>query len=307
MHLLRGWESLPDPRVRDSFVTWGVFDGVHRGHQRVLRKLLELARGGATLVITFDPHPARVLQGIEVPLLCSLEERLERIEANGVGAALVLPFTREFAQTTAERFLRDTVIGRIGARGILLGHDSQFGKDREGDYVLLSSVGASLGIEVHEGEPEMHEGGPISSSLIRQAIAEGKIEEASDLLGRPPTCRGVVVRGDRRGTTLGFPTANLELGPMCRPPRGIYAVDGVVDGRRYAGVANLGTRPTFYGEGGPELLEVHWLDFPGGDLYGRVLEVRFRYRLRDELRFSGVEELRRAIEADVAEVRRRSK
>lgn len=303
MELLRGLESLPDPRLRGAAVTWGVFDGVHRGHRKVLARLLVL--GSPAVVVTFDRHPAEVLYGKDVPLVVPLEERLRLIGACGVPYVLLLPFTREFSETAAERFVRDVVVGRIGARAILLGHDSHFGKDRRGDFELLSSLGGDLGIAVEACEPELREGRPISSSGIRQSIAEGRLAEAADMLGRPVTLWGTVVRGDRRGSTLGFPTANLDTGRQVRPPRGVYAVEAVLDGRLFAGVANLGRRPTFHAEGAPELLEVHLLDYDGGDLYGRALEVRFRYRVRDEKKFSGPAEIRRQIEADVAAVRAR--
>jgi len=300
METLRGLESLPDPRLLGSTVTWGVFDGVHRGHRRLLRRLTELACDGPSVVITFDPHPTQVLQDVEVPLLCTISERLELMAAQGIGFVLVVPFTAEFARKSAEEFVRDIVLGRLGARRVLLGHDSHFGKDRHGNDELLRR----LGIEVHPCEPEMEGGRPISSSLIRQAISEGQVELAATLLGRPVCMRGTVIRGDRRGTRLGYPTANLEVQKALHPPRGVYSVETLVEGRAFLGVANLGTRPTFYEGGAPELLEVHLLAYPGGDLYGRKLEVRFCRRLRDEVKFADVEDLRKAMADDVAQVKK---
>jgi riboflavin kinase / FMN adenylyltransferase len=293
MEILRGLDSLPDPRVRNSFVTWGVFDGVHRGHAKVLRALA--AKGAPTLVVTFDRHPAEVLHGRDVPLVLPLEERLKRLaEASQV---LVLPFTKEFAETTAEQFVRDIIVGRIGARGILLGHDSHFGKDRKGDIELLATLGRELGIEVDRCEPEVHGGRPLSSSRIREAVSAGRLDEAAEMLGRPFAVYGTVVRGDGRGAKLGFPTANVRPALPLLPPPGVYQVETL--GRK--AVANLGRRPTFH-EAGPLTLEVHILDFRG-DLYDRELEVRFLRKIRDERKFSGPEEIRRQIEADIHDVR----
>ncbi|MBI2900264.1 MAG: riboflavin biosynthesis protein RibF [Planctomycetes bacterium] len=305
MELLRNLDALPDPRLRGCAVTWGVFDGVHLGHRKVLARLLEIAGDAPSVVVTFDRHPAEILHGKPVPLLVPVEERLRLIAACGVGFAVMIPFTREFAQTTAEGFVRDVAVGRIGARAILLGHDSHFGRDRRGDFELLARVGTECGVRVEACGPEVFQGRPVSSTAIRRAVAEGRLEDAAAMLGRPVSCRGVVVRGDRRGAALGFPTANLDLAPGVRPLRGVYAVETSVDGRAFAGVANLGCRPTFHGEGAPEVLEVHLLDYAGGDLYGRTLEVRFLYRVREERNFRGPEEVRRQIEADVAAVRER--
>ncbi|MFN3486014.1 MAG: riboflavin kinase, partial [Planctomycetota bacterium] len=213
-------------------------------------------------------------------------------------------FTPEFARQSAEEFVRDVVAGRLRARGIVLGHDSRFGRGREGDLELLARLGRELGIEVRRCDPELHQGRPLSSSLIREAIAAGRLQEAALLLGRPPVVIGTVVRGDRRGTLLGFPTANIPLGRSVRPPAGVYAVEVPLEGRICRGVANLGRRPTFE-SGGTEILEVHLLDYPGGDLYGRTLEVRFLRRLREERRFENVEALRRQIQADIESVRGR--
>jgi riboflavin kinase/FMN adenylyltransferase len=300
MRILRGLESLPDPSLRGAAVTWGVFDGVHRGHRHVLRTLTAWAaeRRSPAAVITFDRHPAEVLRDAEVPLLCPLEERLELLGGCGVDAALVLSFTRAFAETPPAAFVDEIVVKRAGAGAILLGHDSHFGKDRTGDFATLRDVAARLGVEVRSCDPELAGGRPISSSLIRAAVAAGRLEEATELLGRPFSLHGVVVAGEGRGRTIGVPTANLELRHKVRPPRGVYAVVVAIDGRRIAGVANLGTRPTFHA-GGAETVEVHLLDWSGAPLYGRELGVMFVARLRDEKKFPGVEELTRQIRADI--------
>jgi riboflavin kinase/FMN adenylyltransferase len=221
-----------------------------------------------------------------------------------VDFCLVLNFTTEFAKLTAEEFVRDVVAGRLQARGIVLGHDSRFGRDRTGDFDFLSTLAGRLGVEVLNCEPDRFRGRPISSSLIREAVFAGRLDEARYLLGRPPTLIGTVVQGDRRGTALGFPTANLELHHAVRPPSGVYVAEVPFEGRVHRAVVNIGTRPTFKGNGG-EALEVHLLDYPGGDLYGRILEVRFLARLRDEKKFAGPDELRKQIAEDVALARAR--
>jgi riboflavin kinase/FMN adenylyltransferase len=304
MEILSGLESLPDPRVRSPIVTWGVFDGVHVGHRQVLGAVVSWARseGVSAVAATFDRHPAEVLAGREVPLVSPLGERLRLVAETGVDFCLVINFTLAFSRTTAEGFVRDIVVGRLGARGVVLGHDSRFGRDRGGDLDLLARVGRERGLEVRQCAPTLHEGRPVSSSLLREAIFAGRLEEARLLLGRPPSVIGTVVPGDRRGRELGFPTANLDLAHAVRPPAGVYAAEVPLDGRTHRAVVNIGTRPTFKGSG-REVLEVHLLDWKGGDLYGRVLEVRILGRVRDERRFAGAEELKRQIEADIAYVR----
>ncbi len=306
MEILPGLPSLPDPRVRSPIVTWGVFDGVHRGHRKVLDSVVSWAReeGVSSMVLTFDRHPAEVLTGRPVPLLSPLAGRLGLIGERGIEFCAVLNFTVEFARTTAEEFVREIVRGLLGARGVVLGHDSRFGRDRAGDIGFLAEISRALGIEVRQCEPDRFRGRPVSSSLIREAIAAGRLEDARTLLGRAPSVAGTVARGDRRGTSLGFPTANLEIGGSVRPPAGVYAAEVAVDGRDYRAVVNIGTRPTFH-ENGVETIEAHLLDFSGGDLYGRVLELRFLWRVRDEMRFPGPAALKKQISDDIALVRGR--
>lgn len=300
MEILSGLESLPEPRLRSPIVTWGVFDGVHRGHRAVLSRVLGWARreGVSSALVTFDRHPEEVLRGTKVPMVTPLGERLKLLDELGLDFCLVLNFTLEFSRTTAEQFIRDLVAGRMAAKGIVLGHDSRFGKDRAGDLDFLTRLGREVGLEVDHAEPEMFEGRPVSSSLIREAILAGRLDQAGYLLGRPPAVYGTVVRGDRRGGTLGFPTANLELHHAVRPPGGVYAASVPLDGKLYRAVVNIGTRPTFRREG-VEVIEAHLLDYPGGDLYGRNLEVRFLARIRDERKFDGPESLKRQIAADI--------
>ncbi len=305
MEILSGLAALPDPRLRTPVVTWGVFDGVHLGHRRVLETLVAWARaeGVPSVVVTFDRHPVEVLRGVRVPLISPLGERLRLLGEQGVDAVLVLNFTLEFSKTPAEAFIREVVAGALRARGVVLGHDSRFGKDREGDLATLEAQSRGLGLSVRRCDPEIFEGRPVSSSLVRDLIFAGRLDEARRLLGRSPSVIGTVVRGDRRGSAIGIPTANLELHHAVRPPGGVYAAEVPLDGRLHRAVVNIGTRPTFQ-EGGVETIEAHLLDYAGGDLYGRVVEVRFLGRLRDEKRFDGVEALKAQIAEDIARAKR---
>jgi len=304
MEILSGLDALPEPRLRTPIVTWGVFDGVHRGHRRVLSQVLGWARadGVSSALVTFDRHPEEVLRGKRVPMVTPLAERLRLIAELGLDYCVVINFTLEFSRTSAEEFIRVVVADRMGAKGIVLGHDSRFGHDRTGDLDFLTRLGRQVGLEVRHSEPEIYDGRPVSSSLIREAVLAGKLQEATFLLGRPPAVYGTVVKGDRRGTALGFPTANLELHHAVRPPGGVYVAEVSLDGRVYRAVVNIGTRPTFR-EGGAEVLEAHLLDYSGGDLYGRSLELRFLARVRDERKFDGPVALKRQIVDDIAAAR----
>lgn len=308
MHFLRGLTAPIPDKLRGGVVTWGVFDGVHRGHAKVIDALTAWAAelGAPSLVITFDRHPAEVLRGVPVPLVCPVDERLKLIAARGVSAVIVLPFTIEFSKTTAEEFVRDTIRKGLGASAVLLGHDSHFGRDRTGDLPGLEEMAGRLGLKVRSCEPERRNGRPLSSSLVREAVQAGDLAEAEEILGRPFALYGEVVAGEGRGTKLGIPTANLELDHELRPPRGVYAVEVPLNGRVYTGGANLGRRPTFHPEGGRETAEVHLLDYDGPPLNGRSLEVRLRARVRDERRFSGPEELVRQIRSDLDWIRARA-
>jgi riboflavin kinase/FMN adenylyltransferase len=306
MEILSGLESLPDPRLHDPIVAWGVFDGVHRGHRRVIEQVVQWARaeGVSPAIMTFDRHPEEVLRGTHIPLISPLRDRLRLIGALGVEFSIVISFTPDFSKRSAEEFIRAIIAGRMGARGIVLGHDSRFGRDRAGGLDLLERLGWEVGLEVRKSEPEDYQGRPVSSTLVREAIFAGRLEEATFLLGRPPSLFGTVVRGDRRGTKLGFPTANLELQHAVRPPSGVYAAEAEVEGKRWRAVVNIGTRPTFLKDG-VETIEVHLLDHPGGDLYDRGVEVRFLARIRDERKFENVEALKRQIQEDIHFVRSR--
>ena len=281
-----------------SVVAVGVFDGVHLGHHRLLHQLLEMASSlqGMPTVVTFANHPDQVLRGDAPPLICSVPHRLRLLRRAGVLRLVLLQFEPRLQNMTARAFAEDVLIGRLRARGLLLGYDSAMGKNREGTPDRFAELGAELGFEVQSGQPFELDGQPVSSTAIRKAIADGDLATARRYLGRFPGALGEVVHGDARGRTIGFPTANVALQNGALPPTAVYAVEAVVDGETFAAVANLGTRPTF-GDG-DNSLEVHLLDFDG-DLYGRELEVTFRQMLREERRFDGVDELKAQIIRDV--------
>jgi riboflavin kinase/FMN adenylyltransferase len=293
-------ESLPSR----SAVAVGVFDGVHLGHQRLLLQLLEMASvlQAVPTVVTFANHPDQLLHGEAPPLLCSVPHRLRLLRRAGVERLVLLTFEARLQNMAPREFAERVLVQSLRARGLLLGYDSALGKDRAGTPQAFRELGGEFGFEVHTGTPFEVDGQPVSSTLIRRAIAAGDLALASRYLGRFPGAFGTVVHGESRGRKLGFPTANVATQPAVLPPPGVYAVEAIVDGTAWPGAANLGTRPTFDGAGGETILEVHLLDYQG-DLYGRELEITFRRLLRPERRFANADELRQQIQHDVAAVR----
>ncbi|MDZ4745415.1 MAG: bifunctional riboflavin kinase/FAD synthetase [bacterium] len=287
---------------KNTVLTVGTYDGVHRGHQGILKKMRELAdeNGSRVVVMTFDPHPQIVLKrdGREpVRLLTTIDERCNMFEELGVDVAVVITFTREFASTSAEQFVRD-VAGKIGVQQFFVGHDHMFGKDRGGNEELLQRLSTELGFEVHTVEPLSCNSVVVSSSKIRAALSTGNVAEANEMLGRPYALVGSVVKGDGRGKTLGFPTANIV--PLDEnqlvPANGVYVVTSVIDGRVEKGLANIGRRPTFTDDT-EATIEVHFLDYDE-DLYDDVLTIRFHTRVRDEKKFENKKALIAQINSD---------
>jgi riboflavin kinase/FMN adenylyltransferase len=297
----QGWAS--------PAVTVGNFDGVHRGHQALVRAATEAARaqGGLAVVLTFDPHPSHVLSPHRAPeTLMTVAQKAEILGELGIDRLAVLPFTREQAEQTAEAFARSILHECLGARTVIVGEGFRFGRHRQGDAKGLAELGQSMGFAVQAVGAVLHEGAPISSTRVREAVARGEMESARELLGRPYFIDGRVQRGDGRGRTIGFPTANLALLNEAVPGGGVYACRvRVLDGGESAprpAVVNVGRRPTF--GGGELLVEVHILDYQA-DLYEKTLRVAFESKLRDERTFPGVDALKAQIEADVAAARRR--
>lgn len=303
MERLDSGSAVPD-HLRGGIVALGNFDGFHRGHQAVVGRAVERARaeGRPILVATFDPHPARFFHPDAPPFrLTTLDQRERLFDAAGADAMLVFKFDEALAAVSAEDFVTDYLIGRIAATGVTTGQDFTFGANRRGTIDVLRALGAKRGISVDAVAPVVSEGGPISSSRIRNALIAGDPEEAARLLTRPFAIEGIVEHGDKRGRELGYPTANVALGTYLRPRFGVYAVRGrLPDGRVFGGAANIGVRPQF--EPPKELLEPYFFDF-AEDLYGQRLEVEFISFLRPEMKFAGLDALVAQIDRDCAEAR----
>jgi riboflavin kinase / FMN adenylyltransferase len=290
----------------------GNFDGVHIGHQALLRETRARAdrRGARAAILTFTPHPARLFAPSKAPpLIMSLERRLELVAAAGIELAVVEPFTREFAATPAEAFVRD-VLGRdLGARDVVVGYDFSFGRGRAGDAGMLARLGEAFAIDVGVIPPVAIDGTTCSSTRIRALVAAGDAAGAARLLGRPFELEGPVVRGAGRGRGLGFPTANVAAEGELRPALGIYAararvLDGELAGQSHPTALSIGRNPTF--SSAPDVsVEAYLLDFDG-DLYDRRLRIEVGERLRDEQKFDSVAALVAQIERDVARVRQLS-
>jgi riboflavin kinase/FMN adenylyltransferase len=298
MRLFHGYENAEI--ARPTVLTLGVFDGLHLGHQLIARTVVERARaaGAVPTVITFDPHPRAVLHPESAPpLLQTLDQKVEALSLFGVEQTIVIRFTREFAQVRAEDFLRDVVRDRLQAREVYLGRGFAFGRGREGDIELLRRVSGELGFVAGEVPEVRLRGRRISSSRVRELLSAGRVNLARRMLGRPYGVEGRVVRGHERGRTLGFPTANLLPRNRVIPKGGVYVTATLVGGAWRRSVTNVGVRPTFEQAAEPsvETFVLGW----EGDLYGDVVRVRFLRRLRDEMKFSSVEELKGQIDRDV--------
>ncbi len=285
--------------AKPTVLTLGVFDGLHLGHQAIMRKVVERASatGAVATAITFDPHPRAVLHPESAPpLLQTLDQRLANLEVIGIEQAVVVKFTREFASQPAEDFLRDVVHDRLHAKEVYLGKGFAFGKERGGNIDLLQKMSAKLGFVADEVDEVQVHGQRVSSSRIRELLAQGRVNLARRMLGRPYGVEGVVIRGDRRGHTIGFPTANLKAHNRVIPKYGVYATATLIDGVWRRGVTNIGVRPTFGDVLAPSV-ETHVLDFDG-DLYGDALRVRFLHRIRDEQKFNSIDKLVAQIHRD---------
>ena len=290
---------------RGSVVTVGTFDGVHRGHWRVLEIVRERAAalGVPGVLVTFDPHPLRIVRPEAAPpLLTTPVEKTEILAESGLTYAVFVTFTREVQQLSPEQFVHRVLIERLRVAELVIGYDHGFGRGRSGDVDTLRRIGEEIGFAVHVVPPVESDGAPISSSRIRTAVQEGDMRAAAAGLGRPYSLRGVVVRGDGRGRGLGFPTANLHVPESDKllPRPGIYAARGVLRSGPVDGVLHLGPRPTF--PGSPPTIELHLFDFQR-DLSGEAVRVDFIERIRDIRPFGSVPELVAAIEADAGTAR----
>lgn len=303
MELVRGLHNLR-PRHRGCVATIGNFDGVHAGHQAILRRLGAHAErvGLPGCVVIFEPQPREYFSPSTAPArLTRLRDKLALLEAQGVDRVLCLAFNRRLRELSANQFIQQVLIDGLGVAHLEVGDDFRFGCDRTGDFDLLKERGQQHGFTVDSANTVAQNGERISSSRVRQVLAEADFAQAERLLGRPFSITGRVLHGQKLGRQLGAPTANIQLKRINAPLNGVYRVSVELDGRKQQGVANIGTRPTVEGDGSAHL-EVHLLDYEG-DLYGRRLTVMFHEKLRDEERFESLTALQAAINADIAKAR----
>lgn len=291
------------PHLVAPVATIGNFDGVHRGHQAILARVLERARalGGTSVAITFDPHPLKVLAPGRAPdLITTRRQKLALIEAAGIDAVLVLRFDAALAETGAEEFVDGCLRGALALREVYVGANFNFGRGREGNADTLVALCAARGMTAGKVEEVRFLGSPVSSSRIRRAVRAGEVELAAELLGRPFAVEGTVAHGAGRGKGIGFPTANLKSDSELVPQDGVYVTRTLAGERSLASVTNIGTRPTFADQ--EFAIETHLLD-AHLDLYGQPIEVSFLARLRQELRFPTVEALVEQVRRDVERAR----
>ena len=300
--------------VHDGFESWkkigrtaislGNYDGVHLGHRVILQKTIDLAKNAniPSVAVTFDPVPKKILQPQTAPpLIQTLKQRLAKLESLGMEHTIVVHFSAEFARKSPEEFVQQFLIDKLRVRHFIVGENFSFGHQKQGNLSLLKKMGAANDFQV-VGIPEVYRNGiRISSSQIREFIQQGRMQEAADFLGYPFALTGVVVEGEHLGGKIGIPTANLNFENEIVPAKGVYVSRAIIQGQSYCSVTNVGVRPTFQGK--KLTVEAHLLDF-SGDLYGSRMELHFFQKLRDEMRFAGVDELRAQIQRDIEETKK---
>jgi riboflavin kinase/FMN adenylyltransferase len=282
----------------------GNFDGVHRGHRKILERLRRVAgeRGATSVVMTFDPHPPRVVRPDKAPpLIMTKAQKLEALEEAGVQGAAIVRFTHELSQWDPETFVRNVLVEWLRVSEVWVGANFLFGHDRSGNFSLLRSLGARYGFKAEKIDPVRYKDFVVSSTRVRRLVAEARVDEASALLGHPYVIEGMVVHGDKRGRTIGFPTANLCTDNELIPPHGVYATTAIIDGIVRPSITNIGTRPTV-DTSGKTTIETHIFDFDR-DLYGMQVRLAFVQRLRDERAFESLEGLKSQIAADCVRAR----
>jgi riboflavin kinase/FMN adenylyltransferase len=284
-----------------SVVTSGTFDGVHLGHQKILRRLQELAtrKQGETVLLTYWPHPRLILQPEDksLRLLTTLSEKVKLLEEMGVDHLIILPFTKELSQMSSDEFIRDILVDKIQTKTLVIGYDHKFGKNREGSFEYLQSHSHLFGFAIEEISRQDVDDLGVSSTKIRTALAQGDISTANKYLGRPYDLSGQVVKGQQIGRSLGFPTANIQIAEDYKllPRDGAYAVHAEVNSIRYKAILNIGDRPTVDGQ--KKTIEAHLIDFEG-DLYGQELRVYFQEFLREEKKFESLDALKNQLVVD---------
>jgi riboflavin kinase/FMN adenylyltransferase len=283
----------------------GNFDGLHRGHTKIIERVRRVAaeRGATSLVLTFDPHPPRIVRPDKAPpLLMTLEQKLEGLEKAGIQGVAIVKFTLELSRWEPEVFVKTVLVDWLRVGEVWVGADFLFGRDRSGNFSLLRTLGAQHGFRVEKIDPVRYKDFVVSSTRVRRLVSEGRVDEAAALLGRLVFIDGEVVQGAGRGRELGVPTANVDTRNELLPPHGVYATTVTIDGVVHAGVTNIGLRPTF-NDAARTTIEVHVLSFDQ-NLYGKRIRVAFVQRLRDERRFPDVDALKAQIDADVRRARR---
>lgn len=302
--LIMRYPNVLPASLRSGAATIGNFDGVHCGHQEVFRNLRRVAGDRPTTVVSFYPHPVRVLKPeAQLRYISSVREKAENCGRYGIDVLYFLHFTSQLAQMSAKTFIEEILVASLGISALVVGEDVHIGRNREGSREFLSKVLPLHGIQLHIVEKVEISGAKAGSRKIRELIEQGMVVEARQLLGVPFTISARVGHGDKRGAGLGFPTANIAVGNRLIPRRGVYACRVTVDGKVFDAVANIGVRPTF--NGSSERLEVHLLDFPAKSLYGVRIHVGFVERLRDEKHFHSKEELQTQIKQDILAARAR--
>ncbi len=289
--------------ISGSVVTIGTFDGIHCAHKKIIEHVVSLSRERNLIatVVTFDPHPRFVISNNDrasFGLLTTTKEKIDLIAQLNVDRLVIIPFTREFSQTPPDKFIKDTLFKTIGFQTLIIGYDHGFGKNRAGDSKYLQKIGDEMNFQIIVKEPISNHSGIIASTRIRSLVLDGDMAGVSECLGRPYSLTGTVVRGDGRGKSLDYPTANIRLNDdnKCVPGRGVYVVNVDVGGVKYQGAMNIGFRPTFDKES--LTLEVHLLDF-NETIYNEKITVSFLKQIRNEMKFDSPENLRKQIKSDI--------
>jgi riboflavin kinase / FMN adenylyltransferase len=301
------YKNINDVKINTPFVTVGTFDGVHLGHQYIFEQLINEAKkhGGESVLITFWPHPRMVVKKAEnnISMINTIEEKIELIEKQGIDHFIILPFTKEFSQLSSKEFIDKYLYQLIGIKGLIVGYDHKFGKDRQGNFEELKLCADKYGFRIKKIDALSVNNENISSTKIRNALLQGEIEKANEYLSRKFTLPGHVTNGRKIGRDLGFPTANIQPNSQYKliPRDGVYAVKVEVETKIFNGMLNIGTRPTFNDGAINKSIEVHIIDF-NGNLYHQDIKLYFHKRIRDEFKFNSIEELVSQLHKDKSDV-----
>ena len=299
MKVYHGVESFIPPKF--SVVTTGTFDGVHEGHMELLNRIKVLAqeRNGETVVVSFDPHPRSVIHpDQELKLLHTIEEKIERLSKAGIDHFVIFPFTLEFSRMSSFDFVNEVLVNSLKAKLLVIGYDHQFGRNREGSIIDLEEYANTYGFEIEQIEAQTFEDINISSTKIRKALKEGDFETANQFLGYDYMLSGKVVHGNKLGASIGFPTANIAVENSFKliPANGVYVVEVIVEGEVFGGMLNIGSKPTV-NSSGDKSIEVNIFDF-SKDIYNQQLQINFKNRLRSEVKFDSINELKDQLALD---------